>query len=240
MRNKNHLFEDIVGQIKSTESCSDNHYSLIEHDYRIEVLRKSIHLCSLSIPIAYFYLPKSTALSILVPLTMAFLIIDIARYYHKPIEEWFYKYFGFILRKRESDKKRKTLNGATYVLISATVCVFIFPKLITVTCFAILIISDITAALVGRKYGKHRFFAKSLEGSLGFFISALVVVGVSPKIEYHLSEYVIGFVAAVIGAITEALPGNIDDNLSIPIVVGTTLWLLYIVFIPTLNIYQFG
>lgn len=240
MRNKNHPFEDIIGQIRSTKSGNNNHSPHIEHDYRIEVIRKAIHLCSLSIPIGYYFLPKSIVLSILIPLTIAFLVVDIARHYHKPIEEWFYKYFGFMLRRHESDKERKTLNGATYVLISATICVIIFPKIITVTSFAILIISDITAALIGRRFGKHRFLAKSLEGSAGFFFSALVVIAVSPKIEYQLSEYLISIVAAFVGTITEALPGKVDDNLSIPIVLGVTLWLLYIIFLPTLNIYKFG
>ncbi|MDI6767145.1 MAG: SEC59/DGK1/VTE5 family protein [Bacteroidota bacterium] len=240
MRNKNHPLEDIIGQIKSADSGSSNSLPLIEHDYRIEIIRKAIHLCSLSIPIAYYYLPKSIILYILIPLTIAFLTVDIARHYHKPIEDWFYKYFGFMLRKHESDKRRKTLNGATYVLISATICVIIFPKIITVASFAILIISDITAALIGRRFGKHRFFSKSLEGSAGFFFSALIVIAVSPKIEYQLSEYLISIVAAFVGTITEALPVKIDDNLSIPIVVGITLWLLYIIFLPTLNIYKFG
>ncbi len=240
MRNKNNPLNDLIDQVKSSQTGGKGRNSIIESDYRIEVIRKAIHLVSLSIPITYYFIPKSTALILVIPLMVAFLTVDIARYYHKPVEEWFYKFFGFLLRKRESDKKKKTLNGATYVLISATICIIFFPKIIMIIGFSILIISDITAALIGRRFGKHKFIAKSLEGSLAFFVSAIVVIALTPKIEYQFGEYLIGFAAALVGTITEALPADIDDNLSIPISVGAILWLLYTIFLPTLNVYKFG
>jgi dolichol kinase len=240
MRNKNNPLNDLINQVKSSQAGGKGQNSIIESDYRIEVIRKAIHLVSLSIPITYYFISKTTALILVIPLMVAFLTVDIARYYHKPVEEWFYKFFGFLLRKRESDKKKKTLNGATYVLISATICIIFFPKIIMIIGFSILIISDITAALIGRKFGKHKFIAKSLEGSLAFFVSAIGVIALTPKIEYLPGEYLIGIVAALVGTIAEALPADIDDNLSIPISVGAILWLLYTIFLPTLNIYKFG
>jgi dolichol kinase len=239
MKEQPHPPGDLFNQHKH-QTANGEHIAVIEYDYRFEVIRKAIHLISLSIPVCYFVLPKHIALSILIPLTIAFFVVDVARYYNKSIEEWFYGTFGYILRKRESDKVKKTLNGATYVLISATLCVIIFPKIITVTSFSILIISDITAALVGRRFGKHRFIAKSLEGSIGFFISAVIVIAVTPKIEYVAVEYIIGCVAALVGTVAEALPAEIDDNLTIPLCVGAALWILYAVFLPALNLYKFG
>ncbi len=237
MKIKNNQLDDLINRVKSIPSGTIGRFQIIEHDYRVEVIRKMIHLVSLSIPIGYYFLSKSTALTILIPLTIAFFAVDITRYYNKKIEEWFYKYFGFLLRKRESNKTRKTLNGATYVLISAIICIIIFPKIITITCFSILIISDITSALIGRRWGKHRFIAKSLEGSTAFLLSALIVVALTPKINYEISEYLIGAASAIIGTLTEALPANFDDNLLIPITVGVTLWLLYNIFLPGLNLY---
>jgi len=213
---------------------------IIEHEYSVEVIRKSVHLVSLSIPIVYYFVDKPMALTLVIPLMTVFLVIDLARYYNQSVEHFVHKYFGFMMRKREIDKKRKTLNGATYVLIAATICVLIFPKIITITSFSILIISDITSALVGRRFGKHRFIAKSLEGSSAFFFSAIIVVALTPKIEYHFAEYLIGVAAALVGTIAEALPADIDDNLSIPLSVGASLWLLYYLFLPALNVYKLG
>jgi dolichol kinase len=212
----------------------------IEHSYRLEVMRKAIHLCSISIPVVYFNIPRNVALLILIPLAVLFTSIDIARYYNQIVERLFYRWFGFLLRRHESDPHRKTLNGATYVVIAATICVAIFPKIIAVTSFIILIISDMTSALVGRRIGRHRFFNKSVEGSLAFFVSALLVIACTPKVAYWPFEYLIGAIAAAVGAIVEALPIEIDDNLSIPISVGFTLWGLYLLLAPGLTLDIFG
>ena len=213
-----------------------NEIPAIEREYRIELLRKAIHLVSIVIPIVYFYTPRSFALSILIPLTVAFLVVDVARYYNRSVEGWFYRWFGWLLRQHEKDTASKRLNGATNVLIAAFLTVAIFPKVIAVTAFAILIISDSMSALVGRRFGKHRFFGKSLEGSTAFFVFGALVVLVSPKISGSLTEYLIGFVGCAVGAVVEALPIKLDDNLTIPLGVGTTMWLLYQWFLPSLNL----
>ncbi|MGB2868834.1 MAG: diacylglycerol/polyprenol kinase family protein [Bacteroidota bacterium] len=204
-------------------------------EYRHELVRKAIHLTSLSIPVIYYFISRSNALWLLVPVTAAFVIVDVARYYFPPVTEWFYSWFGWLLRRREQDSTKKRLNGATNVLISACLCVLLFPKIITVTAFAILIISDSTSALIGRRFGKHRFFDKSLEGSIAFFISAIVVVLLAPKVTSHPLEYVIGVVAAAFGAVVESLSIKIDDNISIPLVVGLVMWGLYAVLLPAVS-----
>jgi dolichol kinase len=208
-------------------------------DYKDEVIRKSIHLFSLSIPIIYYYIAREPALYILAALTIIALIIDLGRYFSPSVSKFFYTMFGFMLRKHEIDSKKKNLNGATYVLISALLCVSIFPKLLVITAFTILIISDTTAALIGRKFGKHKFLAKSLEGTTAFFVSAIIVIFFTPKSPLQLPmEYYIGFLAAFIGAIVENISfGWADDNLSIPLSIGFSMWGLYLWLLPGVNLY---
>ena len=211
----------------------------IDTSYKTELIRKAIHLCSIAIPLAYLQTPRHVALMVLFPLTVAILSIDIARHYNRTLEEWFTRAFGKLLRRKESDRARKRLNGASYVLISATLCVMVFPKVIAVSCFLILIISDLMAALVGRRFGKHRIFGKSLEGSLAFFFSAVLIILATPKIEYRLGEYLIGVVASAIGTLIEALPWEIDDNLTIPLLVGAVMWGAYHFLYPSMNLTKF-
>lgn len=206
-------------------------------NYRDEVVRKLIHLCSLSIPIVYYFISKHNALIILSVLTFVFFTIDILRYFSPALAKIFYSIFGFLLRKHEKDNNKKNLNGATYVLLSATICVFLFPKIFFLTAFGVLIISDSMAALVGRKFGKHKFLRKSLEGTLAFFISAIMVVLLSPKITGENYEYLIGFLAVGTGAIVENISyGWIDDNLSVPIAIGFIMWALYIIVLPNVTL----
>jgi len=205
-------------------------------DYRSEIVRKGIHLFSLSIPTIYFFISQQLALRLLLPITAAFIGIDMARYYIPSVSRWFYQWFGWLLRRHETDTNRKRLNGASNVLISASLCVLLFPKVIAINAFTILIISDTTSALIGRRFGRHRFFAKSLEGSFAFFISAVIVILIAPKVSCLPAEYFIGIIAAAIGAVVEALPIRIDDNLTIPIAVGFSLWLLYLLLLPALDL----
>ena len=206
-------------------------------DYKSEFIRKLIHLCSLSIPVIYYFISRELALELLLPMFLAFLVIDLARFYHEPTQAWFYRWFGWLLRKHESDSQSKRLTGATNILFSAIMCVLIFPKIITINAFAILIISDITSALVGRRFGKHRFFQKSLEGATGFFVSAIIVVLLAPKVEGSLMEYAVGIIAAAAGAVTESLSTTIDDNISVPLVIGFVLWALYLFLLPSVNLF---
>jgi dolichol kinase len=113
----------------------------------------------------------------------------------------------------------------------------IFPKVIFISAFSILIVSDSLAALIGRKFGKHKFLSKSLEGTLTFFVSACIVILFTPKVGGFSEEYLIGFIAAFVGAIVENISFKlVDDNLSIPLSVGFTMWGLYLALLPNLEL----
>ncbi|MBR9976464.1 MAG: dolichol kinase [Bacteroidetes bacterium] len=206
--------------------------------FQYELVRKGIHMVSLSIPVLYYFISKELALSILVPLTVLFVVADVLRSYHAPSFVLYERIFGRMLRPHEKTLQKKTLNGASWVLISATFCVLVFPKLITITAFAILIISDTTAALVGRRFGTKKFNDKTLEGSTAFVLSAFVVILFTPKVAHAPAEYLIACISAIIGALAEVFSFDIiDDNFAIPVSIGAALWLLYAIFLPEMNIH---
>jgi dolichol kinase len=208
-----------------------------QYSFKSEVARKLFHLTNLSIPVIYFFLPKSTALAILIPITLFVVALDIIRFYHQPTANLFNKFFGLLLRSNERDSNHPRLNGATFVLISATICIIIFPKLFAVTGLITLTFADSAAALFGRRFGKRKIFDKSLEGSLAFFIAACFVILVTPKFNYEITEYLIGFTAAAIGALAEAVSGFLD-NIAIPISVASILWIGYTLFLPHIDVHM--
>ncbi|MBR9976032.1 MAG: dolichol kinase [Bacteroidetes bacterium] len=206
--------------------------------FQYELIRKGIHMMSLSIPVGYYFISQSTALLILVPLMLAFLVGDLLRTFHQPSFELYQRVFGRMLRAHEKTQQKKTLNGATWVLLSAVFCVLVFPKLITITAFAILIISDTTAALIGRRFGTKKFNDKTLEGTSAFIVSAAIVILFTPKVQHIAAEYVIAMVSGIVGAVAEVFSFNIiDDNFAIPVAIGLAMWLMYALFLPELNIY---
>ncbi len=204
-------------------------------DYKTELMRKGIHLLSLSMAIIYYFISRELALKILIPITVFSLILDLARYFYPPYSKLFYKLFGFMLREHEINSKKLTLSGATYVFLGVTIVVIFFPKVFVIPAIAILIIGDIFAALIGRKFGRHKFLAKSLEGTLAFFVTGSIVILFSPKIDNNLTEYLIGFAAAAVAAIMENVSyGWADDNLTVPLAVCVTMAVLYSIFLPQL------
>lgn len=192
-----------------------------------ELLRKTIHLLSLSIPIIYIFLDRITALFIIIPITIFAVILDILSKKNDKFRQFFINTFGEMLRKHEKKKKKFVLNGASWVLISASLMIAVFPKIITVTAFSILILSDIAAALVGRKWGKNKLFNKTWEGTSAFIVVAILIVFIYGTL-FSANIYFFGFgiLAAIISGFTEAASKKLklDDNLTIPVSAGLVLW----------------
>ena len=89
--------------------------------------------------------------------------------------------------------------------------------------------------MIGRRFGKHKFLAKSLEGTLAFFLFACIVVLFTPKFGDAYVEYIIGFAGGAIGALIENISyGWADDNLTIPVSIGLTMWGLYLILLPNM------
>ena len=215
-------------------------------NFKAELVRKGIHLFSLLIPVVYSFIPKKLTLEIIIPITVIFIILDLARYEVPQVSGLFYKFFGFLLRKHEVDEKKHALNGATFMLISAVICIIIFPKYIMVSSFVVLILADAASAVFGKRFGRHKIFPsrgmpKSYEGSLAFIIAGVVAVTLTPKVDYLFAEYLIGIAATIVASVAEILSYDIvDDNIAIPISFGLTAWALYVIFLPHLNVFFMG
>lgn len=192
-----------------------------------EIYRKMIHLMSLSMPIIYLFITKELALQILIPITLIDIIVEILYKTNNSVRRFIDIIFGKMLRPNEK-KNKFVFTGATWVFISASLTISIFPKFIAINALTILIISDISAALFGRKFGKTKFLGKSLEGSLAFTLSAYLVILLYGYIfNTPWTFYLFGFFSAIAGAIFEASSRKlkIDDNLTIPLSVSIILWI---------------
>ena len=78
-----------------------------------------------------------------------------------------------------------------------------------------------TAALVGIKYGKTNLFNKTLEGSMAFFITTLIIIHLLIEIPIYLT-----IICSLIITFVELLSfKKINDNLSIPLVTALMLYI---------------
>ena len=196
-----------------------------EISYKAELIRKSLHLLAMVIPAGMLYLGKLTSLLILVPLCLLAIFLEIARVNSHKTAQLVEKVFGVMMRPAEQPAVGEPVvfNGATWVMLSATLLVFIFPVKIAAISMITFMISDAAAALVGRRFGKIHWgkSAKTIEGSSAFFITAILCLALFDILLIKEILFV-GFAAMLL----ELLPVALNDNLYVPL---GTAGLIYIV-----------
>ena len=86
------------------------------------------------------------------------------------------------------------------------------------TALGFTVLGDAFGALVGRAYGRHRFFRKSIEGALGCLVACLLWAATVATV-WHLPWPVV-LTGAVVATVVEMLPIPLDDNLGITLAAG--------------------
>ena len=95
----------------------------------------------------------------------------------------------------------------------------------------IMTVSDTAAALYGKNFGKIHIKNKTLEGSIAFLISGLFVIFLTPKFDYSIAEYLIAIITLIITCLSEYLPYDIDDNVTVPIIFASLYLILIKIFL---------
>ena len=190
---------------------------------KVEFMRKSIHIMSISLPIMYRYIflnDKKITILVLLGLIITSITIELFRLQNKNFRKYFLLFFGIMLRKHEINN----LTGASYLLVSAIICVAFFPADIAFVAMAFLSIGDTFAALIGMNYGKRKFknSPKSFEGTLACFITTF-------SFGVFFVDPVIAFWGAISASIIELVNIPVDDNVKIPIISGITMCGTYVI-----------
>jgi len=192
--------------------------------YRQEVLRKMVHLSSIWMPAALFYLPRMFNVIMFGTFAVLNVLIEIAVFRNVPFVTPLYKaLFGKMARESSAPGKFR-FSGAPPMYASACLTALCFEHRVAACAFTILILSDTSAALIGRKWGHHRFFnGKSLEGSLAFLLTGWIIAAC-----YCLAgglpgaTLVIWLGGVAVSCVAEFFNEQIhlDDNFTIPLIFG--------------------
>jgi dolichol kinase len=184
-----------------------------------ELVRKGIHLFALVIPVGYSLVSFPVAMvGITVPALVS-ILIDVSRFHNWPLWRCLSKILTPIIRDHEV---KGGFTGASYILTTSAITIAVFPKAIAIAAITFIIIGDTAAALVGRRWGRHRLIGrKSFEGSGACLLSLIAVSFLVPNLPWQ-----VGIVGAVVATLAEAFSGRIDDNLSVPIASGLVMLLI--------------
>ncbi|MES2729814.1 MAG: diacylglycerol/polyprenol kinase family protein [Pseudomonadota bacterium] len=195
--------------------------------YKHEIHRKLIHLSSLWIPAAIYSLGDKSAWALFGCLTAGIFLIEYMRPRNAGAFLLFNKVFGLALRPAEK-MRGGTMTGAVYMMLGTLVCL-LFTKEIAVTATTVLMVADTAAAIVGIKFGKTPIHDKSLEGSVAFLFSGLLVLIALGSVMPHGPYYLPSGVAAIIVATFVELYSKklrLNDNFAIPVVISLVMWAL--------------
>jgi glycerol-3-phosphate acyltransferase PlsY len=186
-----------------------------------EYARKSIHVFSSLIPLAYMTFPISKILMLGV---LGFLIlfaigIETIRKNTKFGQNIFERYFNFMLRDFEVKDK---LTGATCVLIGMFISILIFQKYVAVMAILFMVFGDTFAALTGKIMPIGKIGSKTLSGTMGGLLACLFIVF---EMKTHI-PFSNGLGGAFVAMGVELLPISLDDNITIPLSSGLVITFL--------------
>lgn len=201
--------------------------------YFDEVRRKLVHLSSLWMPAVMLLFDKYRwYLALFFGLLLIGNILVEHAYAsgkNPALNRLYDRFFGGMLRF-EVKKGMWIISGGPYVFASACLSLLLFVPWVAASGMCTMLLGDTAAALVGRRFGRHKTVnGKSFEGVFAFVIAGFIgisavkyIVGVP-----HLPWWQI-LLASVAGAVVELFEKQLklDDNFSIPIAVGAVLTLL--------------
>jgi dolichol kinase len=186
-------------------------------DWRLELGRKAIHLSTFVFPVWIALAPDPLRHRGLLLAFVAILTTDLLRLHWPRFGRLVHARVGAYLRPTE----RQRPISVHYLTFAALVLAWIASRPIAATALGFLVLGDAAAAVVGERWGRHRWGRKSVEGSVACFAGCVAAGALF--MPHHLGAVL---VAAAVATTVEAIPARVNDNLSVPFMSAMTLWLL--------------
>ena len=153
---------------------------------------------------------------------LAAIIVEVSRRLSPALNKEFCdRIFGAISRPHETHN----ITSATWYALALFLGVWLLPQHAIEAGTIVLGVADPAASIAGKAWGKTKIYRdKSLEGSLGFFVTAFVTLIIFfTVISAGYSAWAIAITSlavAVFTTLAELFAGRIEDNFSIPVVGG--------------------
>ena len=184
-----------------------------------EFSRKIFHLLNMVIPLIHVYFIEDR-MGMLIFLSLMLIIcffIEVLRTRYFILHKFFKKYLHFMMRDSE---KEGEITGATWVFAGSLFTIMLIPKPFCIVALFFLAVGDTFAALVGMNYPFLKIGRKTLSGSIACFITCCII-GLLFSHSLNTSTIMFG---AFIATLTELSSMKINDNLSIPIFSGLSMY----------------
>lgn len=192
-----------------------------------ELKRKALHLTGLTVPFSYLIFGREVTLTFVATTLVLFLILEpfrIVEHLRDRVKEKLGLYVDIIEKvEREietitREHEKRGIGAHIYFTLAVLIIICFFPEDIAIGSIAVATLGDAIAAVIGKPFGKHRFKnGKSIEGSLAYFLTALLIL--TPLM--GVFHAIIGALAGTLAEFYELPP---DDNFSNQLAVAVTLY----------------
>ena len=182
-----------------------------KRDHRL--LRRLFHVSGIVIPLTYVFWGKLEAIVLAILILVLVSTAEVLRL--KGILD------PSFVRGQLKEEERRRPTGALSYAGSCLLTMLIFSKPVAVAGMFVLALSDPFSSLIGSRWGRCRFFGKSLEGTSTFLFSSLIILAC---FRFRVPAVVGG---ACAGTLAELFLSRLtDDNFWIPLACSFALWLL--------------
>jgi len=198
--------------------------------YKQECFRKLIHLSSFwMVALILFY--RGSKYDLVIFFTILFILnilCELAFSFKVPIIYPVYNFFFGHMLRNEVKRGQLMVSGAAPVFATAALISLFFKQEYAAISLGVMLIADTAAALIGRKFGKHKLNSgKSLEGWIAFcFFGCLFALSTLASLKLlTFSSGCFSILGVFLASLAELFNKqlHIDDNLSIPLIFGLML-----------------
>ncbi len=164
------------------------------------------------IPLLYLRFGREQVLSVVGIATLVAIAVEIFRL-HTGGLGW--KVLRGFHRLFLSDERNK-FSSPTLFLAASFITIFLFPRPIALIALLNLIFGNLLGEFFGTQFGRQKFFAGTVEGSLAHLTGCLLAGYIFSL--FHPVPVVMLIPGALAATFIEAIPSGVDDNLMVPLV----------------------
>ena len=204
----------------------------MELNFKKEILRKGIHLLSLSFLIIYILVGSwfnreialfALTLLLVILIELEYFRIELGRKVSRKIP-----ILNFVWSNLRRDKEKDKLGAEVFFLIGSILVLSVFDLRIAIAAMLMTTFGDMASALIGKRYGKSwlgflpnrawegiaaEFFVNVIVGMIVFLWGNFAMI-------FAWQIWLIILVMALTATIVETLIYKLDDNLLIPVFAG--------------------
>ena len=186
-----------------------------------EIFRKTLHFILLGSYLVFLFAFSDWRMAVILAVALEIVIYPILAFFER-----FKRYSSVTTERKKGELKHSLLLAFTMLAVSTTVCWgFLDDKLLVLACMYAWGVGDAFAALIGKRFGRHKIRLKgvdpkkSIEGSMAMFLTSWTAVLIVLLCRGGLGTVECAFIAAAGAAVctlVELYTPNGMDTITCP------------------------